>query len=104
MRTWQVHAMVIAVIVCIGMAPILSVVIASAVTSANGCELHEGFANPCVIGGIDFGDTLYAMGVAGWLALVSLPLAALLGLAYVVVVAIGFVWRRSTRATTPPTP
>ncbi len=96
------HAIVVAVIVLIGIAPVLSVVIASTVASANGCELHEGFANPCVIGGIDFGDTLYAMGVTGWLALVTLPLAALLGVAYVVFVAIALLWRRVKRPAASP--
>ncbi|MGH9201104.1 MAG: hypothetical protein ACRD2A_07700, partial [Vicinamibacterales bacterium] len=33
--------------------PILSVVIAGTIASWNGCTLHEGFVNPCVVNGRD---------------------------------------------------
>lgn len=102
MRNWRVHAIVLAIIVFIGIAPILSVVIAGTIASANGCELHEGFANPCVIGGVDYGETLYAMGVMGWFALATLPLAFLTGVAYVILVAIAAVWQRRARPAATP--
>lgn len=57
-------------------APIVSVALAGWIAHRHGCTLHEGFANPCLIGGVDFGETLYTMGVLGWLALVTLPLGA----------------------------
>ena len=54
--------------------PILVVLTAGTVASANGCTLHEGFPNPCVVGGTDIGGTLYAMGVIGWFMLATIPL------------------------------
>lgn len=53
--------------------PFFSVLTAGTVANWRGCRLHEGFANPCVIAGTDWGETLYAMGVMGWLMLVTWP-------------------------------
>ena len=50
---------------------------AGGVAAALGCELHEGFVNTCPVAGHDIGDTLYTMFVLGWLALFTLPIAAL---------------------------
>ncbi len=63
--------------ILIGATPIVSVITASAVANANNCTLHEGFVNPCVVGGVDVGHTLYSMFVLGWLAFISIPLGAL---------------------------
>jgi hypothetical protein len=54
--------------------PILSIAIAGTIASWNGCALHEGFKNPCIVGGSDIGGTLYAMGVMGWFMIATLPL------------------------------
>ncbi|WP_126979505.1 hypothetical protein [Frigidibacter oleivorans] len=78
-RRWRL--IVALAVLLTGIAPVLSVVIAGALASAHGCTLHEGFVNPCVILGKDRGETLYTMAVAGWFALVTLPLAALAALA-----------------------
>ena len=53
--------------------PIASVAIAGTIASWNGCTLHEGFPNTCVVNGNDMGDTLYAMGVMGWFMLATIP-------------------------------
>jgi hypothetical protein len=77
--------------------PLISV-FASATTAAHyGCPLHEGNANPCLIGGWDMGGTLYTMFVMGWLSLFTLPSGAallLLWLVAVVTEAARWVWRR----------
>ncbi|MGE0629684.1 MAG: hypothetical protein AB7O43_17905 [Hyphomicrobiaceae bacterium] len=75
--------MVIALIICT--VPMLSVIVAGTIASANGCTLHEGFENPCVVMGRDIGNTLYSMGVMGWLMLATLPIAAGLIVLWVVV-------------------
>ena len=54
--------------------PILLVATAGTIASANGCTLHEGFRNPCVIGGTDVGGTLYTMAVMGWFMIATIPL------------------------------
>ena len=32
-----------------------------------GCEINEGYANPCLVAGTDWGDTAYSLGLfAAW--------------------------------------
>ena len=65
--------------------PILSVIVAGTIASWNGCTLHEGFKNPCMVGGNDIGGTLYAMGVMGWFMIATIPLGAMAGLLWTIV-------------------
>src|SRR5262245_3999606 len=65
--------------------PILSVIAAGTIASWNGCTLHEGFKNPCVVGGNDIGATLYAMGVMGWFMIATIPLGAIAGLLWTII-------------------
>lgn len=44
---------------------------AAAVASATGCTLNEGSAHTCMIFSFDLGPTLYAMGVAFWLFILT---------------------------------
>lgn len=82
--------------------PIMSVVIAGTIASWNGCTLHEGSANPCVVNGTDIGETLYAMGVMGWFMLATIPLGAIAFLGWTVAWAL---WaRRQQRKRLPATP
>jgi hypothetical protein len=80
--------------------PILSVVIAGSIASWNGCTLHEGFQNPCVVNGKDIGGTLYAMGVMGWFMIATIPLGAIALLVWT----IGWVVWRARKAKLPPAP
>ena len=99
---WTVYWLVLALIVLVAAAPLLSVIVASSVAEANGCVLHEGFSNPCLIGGSDWGDTLYAMGVMGWLMLATLPLGGGVMLVWLVILLIHYLaWRRSAKETMP---
>lgn len=46
-----------------------------------GCEIHEGFANPCVVLGQDVGETAYTAGVlAAWGPLIFGPVSLGAGL------------------------
>ncbi|WP_118137484.1 hypothetical protein [Oceanicella sp. SM1341] len=81
----------------VALLPILSVLAAAAIAGALGCRLDEGSAHDCVLLGANLGETLYAMGVAGWLALVSLPLGGL-GLLVSGLLALLLAWRRRARA------
>ena len=85
---WPVYLVVLAVIVVLAALPVLSVTLAGVLASANGCRLDEGGAHPCVIAGTDYGDTLYTLGVLGWLMLASLPLGVMALLVWAVVLAI----------------
>ncbi|MGE0704875.1 MAG: hypothetical protein AB7F99_17575 [Vicinamibacterales bacterium] len=89
----RVRALVIGYLVILLLAgwPILSVAIAGTIASWNGCELHEGFSNPCIVNGSDLGPTLYSMGVMGWFMIATIPLGAAAAIAWTL---IWFVWRR----------
>lgn len=50
----------------------------------HGCDLHEGFVNPCVVDGIDYGEQLYADFGAIFLSYLTVPLAGLLFLIFLV--------------------
>lgn len=77
-RIWLLILMVV-----IGIAPFASVALAGTIADLNGCGLHEGFAQPCIVVGVDVGGLLHTMVAAGWLMLISLFFLAggLLGLA-----------------------
>lgn len=56
----------------VGVLPLLSVAVAGFIADLNGCGLHEGFVQPCVMFGKDIGGLLYNMVAIGWLMLISL--------------------------------
>jgi hypothetical protein len=64
-----------AVALAICLLPVASVVLAGAIASINGCRLHEGAVNSCIVAGRDVGETLHTMAVTGWFAMVTLPIA-----------------------------
>lgn len=57
--------------------PLGLAIAAESIAEANGCHVHEGFPNPCLIDGSDWGETLYAWFVMGWLTFVSVPLGVI---------------------------
>lgn len=63
-------------LIAIGIAPMVSVVLAGMIAEQAGCQLHEGFVQPCIVYGTDIGGVLYTMGVMGWLMLGSVFLLA----------------------------
>jgi hypothetical protein len=65
---------VVAAVGLLSLTPMAVSLFAAAVASSVGCALDEGSSHPCVILGVDWGDTLYSMGVAFWLTLFALPL------------------------------
>lgn len=56
--------------------PIAISIGAGTFAEANGCVLNEGGATQCVLLGIDWGGTLYTLGVLGWFFIVSMPIGA----------------------------
>jgi len=99
MRRYWPAILLFVVSLIFGLAPAISVAIAGTIASMHGCELHEGFVNPCVVGGVDVGETLYAMGVMGWFALITLPLGAVGVAAALIFAVVLFVtgWRGKER-------
>lgn len=86
MKPWLRHGLVLGIIALLSMGPLLLALLAGAFAQANGCTLHEGNVNPCVVGGRDYGETLYTLGVMGWFALLTLPGGMLVAGVYLLVV------------------
>jgi len=74
---WVIYIILLIIIVAASLAPVASVAVAGWIANSNGCKLDEGSVHPCVIGGRDYGQLLYTLGVLGWLMLATLPGGAL---------------------------
>ncbi len=74
---WIFYGIALFLILGVALTPIVSVVACSAIANAYSCRVDEGSAHPCVIHGKDYGETLYTMGVMGWLMLVTIPAGAI---------------------------
>lgn len=96
-NTGIVMAVLLVVIILFAFAPLISVLISSWIASANDCVLNEGGVNPCVIGGIDYGETLTTMFVAGWFMFFTFPAGVAALLLWFIVLIFGWVLRRSKR-------
>lgn len=68
--------LLIALAVCL--LPLVGVVAATWFAQWHGCALHEGFSNPCVVNGVDYGETLSTLFVSGWFMLMTMPVAFIL--------------------------
>jgi hypothetical protein len=74
---WILYWIALALIAIVAFAPVGSVVACGLIANTHGCRVDEGSVHPCVIGGKDYGQLLYTLGVMGWLMLVTLPAGAL---------------------------
>jgi hypothetical protein len=92
-----IHTLILGLILFVGFLPVLSVAIAGGIASANGCQLDEGSVHPCVVNGVDMGETLYSMGVMGWFMLVTLPLGLGAAVVYAVAIALFYLVRGMLR-------
>jgi hypothetical protein len=75
--------------------PVVLVVIAGAIASANGCELNETMINSCIVNGREIGNTLYSMGVMGWFMLVTIPTGLLALLIFLLLLLIEWIAGRA---------
>ena len=81
---WILYGIALALIVIVALAPVFSVVLCGVIANAYGCKVDEGSVHPCIIGGKDYGQMLYTLGVLGWLMLLTLPAGALAGAGWLV--------------------
>lgn len=93
-----IHGIVILIILLLAFAPVISVMIASEIANANGCQLDEGSVHPCIVNGVDQGETLYTLGMMGWFMLATLPLGLGAIVLYLIFVAGYYLLRRANRA------
>ena len=81
-------ALVCLSILVISALPLLLAMGASTVADWYGCTVNEGMSNPCIVGGVDYGDTFYTFFVLGWLGLVTIPLGLIAALVWTAIFAI----------------
>jgi hypothetical protein len=74
---WIPYWIVLVLIVLFAFAPVGSVMLCGWIANTYGCKVDEGSVHPCIIGGHDYGELLYCLGILGWLMLVTLPVGAL---------------------------
>ncbi len=89
-QTWHIPAFItLCVFTVVGWAPFAGVLFSGLFANYFGCTLNEAGVNPCVVAGIDWGETLAMMFVAGWFMLVTWPLMLLTFVAWI---ALGIVY------------
>jgi hypothetical protein len=66
-------------------APILCILISSAVATAAGSQLDESGAHPTYVLGVDVGEILSAMFVCGWFTMVTVPTGLIAMLVFTVI-------------------
>ena len=99
-KTWIkiiLHEVVIFTILCVALLPAVSVATAGQIANANGCQLDEGSIHPCVVNGEDMGETLYTMGMMGWLLIATIPLGLGAAGLYILLVAAFYIIRSILR-------
>lgn len=96
---WWAYWLALVVTVIFALWPVGSVVLGSVIANAHGCAVDEGSVHACVIGGTDWGQTLYTMGVLGWFGLITLPLGAGAGIVWFITLIIHrLAWRNAKDA------
>jgi hypothetical protein len=100
---WILYLIGLVLIVLFAFAPVGSVMLCSAIANAYGCKVDEGSVHPCVIGGHDYGELLYSLGVLGWLMLVTLPGGVFAFVLWFLVLTLHRMsWRKRFSAGVPP--
>ena len=74
--SWKLFAILCALIVFLTFSPMLGIVVAGTVAQLAGCTLDGSSVNPCIIGGADYGKTLYGLSLMGWRVIETMPLGA----------------------------
>jgi hypothetical protein len=94
---WIIYWIFLFLILAVMLSPVGSVVACGWFANAHGCKVDEGSVHPCIVGGKDYGQLLYTLGVLGWLMLVTIPAGALALAIWVVILILHLsAWRRRT--------
>ena len=93
-------ALVLGTLICF--APVGAVIWSSWFANRHGCTLHEGYVNPCVVNGTDYGETLYSAFVSGWFMLLTLPVGLILLGVLIALALLDWLNRRKRHSTTTP--
>jgi hypothetical protein len=88
---WQV----LGLIAFFALAPWVIVYIAAVIADLNGCTLSATEALPCLIGGVDRGETLFGLAGFADFAYISLSVGLMLGLIWIAILTVSYMaWRR----------
>jgi hypothetical protein len=82
-------------IVLLAAAPVISAFSSIGIAQFFGCTVNEGGPTPCIVRGVDIGETLSVMFVMGWFGLMTLPAGALALTVWAVVFLV--LWLRARR-------
>ena len=87
------HGLVILFILLLAISPLLATMAAGTIANRYDCDLDEGSIHPCIVNGNDIGDTLYTLGMLGWLMLGTIPLGMIAIAVYLFGIAIFYLVR-----------
>jgi hypothetical protein len=90
---------VMAVLLLVCLAPLMSMAVAEFIAQVNGCKLDLAAVHPCVVGGRDIGHALLTLGMMGYFLFATMPAVFAIVIAWVLIELIAWL-RRSSRAST----
>ena len=83
-----IYWVLFALIVLIGILPLLTTLFAAGIADANGCTISESVLTPCIIGGADWGYWLQFGGISALYLLLTFPAAFVLFIIWLIVLLI----------------
>lgn len=86
---------IMAVLLLVCLAPLLSMAVAEFIAQVNGCKLDLASVHPCIIGGRDIGHTLLALGMMGYFLFATMPTVLAIVIAWALVELIAWLQRDS---------
>jgi hypothetical protein len=86
---------VMAVLLLIGLLPLIGMAAAEFIAQINGCKLDMAGAHPCIVGGSDIGHGLLTLTYMGYFLFLSMPAVVGIVVLWVLVELIAFVRRRT---------
>ena len=92
-RNILLHGLVVLFILLLAISPFLAAMTAGTIANRYDCDLDEGSIHPCIVNGNDIGDTLYTLGMLGWLMLGTIPLGMIAIAVYLFGIAIFYLVR-----------
>ena len=99
---WVIYLIALLLILAVALAPLGSVMVCSWIANIHGCKVDEGSVYPCLIGGKDYGQLLYTLGVLGWLMIATIPGGALALMIWLIVLILHrATWRKRLSAKLP---
>lgn len=93
----RVFRAVMAVLLLVCLAPLLSMATAEFIAQVNGCKLDLASVHPCVVGGRDIGHALLTLGMMGYFLFATMPAVFAIVIAWVLIELIAWL-RRSSQA------